>query len=495
MITMEDWVTIRNMKKRNPSMGTRAIAKELGISRNTVKNALKSQEPPQYKREPRVNPELKPFKEYIRIQYTVKHLKGSRILRDLRAKGCEVTESAFYRYLSQLTKTNHQPYMRYETAPGEQAQFDWSPYTVMIAGKLTKVYIFCLILGFSRYRVYTASLSQSQSSVFEALEDGFHRIGGVTQRVQTDNHKTLVDKVAPELKWNRRYLKLTEYYAFTPSRSAVRHPWSKGKVENPFSYLENHFILDNEFSSFEELCTRLTEFEEHVNNRVHTTTHIEPIILFYDQEKDALHPLPERRFIGVKEEFRKVRSDCLVSYKTNFYSVPHIFACREVWVRVSQGRYLKIYSQSNKELATHVLVTDTKGKFVMDPAHFQGYRGTKGTWSSLCHQFLRHCPGEERFLDRLKAQKRINPSRHLTRIVEGMKHFTEEDIKRVVRLCEKYNLYNGPFFVELLHQEATPIESPLSSPSSPDEDDDSLKSPPGVVRSLDSYCMSEFTRP
>jgi hypothetical protein len=35
VITMEDWVTIRNIKRRNPKMGTREIAKIVGCSRNT----------------------------------------------------------------------------------------------------------------------------------------------------------------------------------------------------------------------------------------------------------------------------------------------------------------------------------------------------------------------------------------------------------------------------------------------------------------------------
>ncbi|MBW2647871.1 MAG: hypothetical protein JRE23_17210, partial [Deltaproteobacteria bacterium] len=85
MISMEDWITIKNLKKRNPKMGTRAIAKQLDLSRNTVKNALRSEEPPAYKRKPYTNQELKPFQEYITEQYFVKKLKGSRVLNDLRS--------------------------------------------------------------------------------------------------------------------------------------------------------------------------------------------------------------------------------------------------------------------------------------------------------------------------------------------------------------------------------------------------------------------------
>jgi DNA-binding MarR family transcriptional regulator len=58
VISMEDWITIRNLKKRNPNMGTKAIAKKLGLSRNTVKKALRSEDPPVYKRKAYTNPEL-----------------------------------------------------------------------------------------------------------------------------------------------------------------------------------------------------------------------------------------------------------------------------------------------------------------------------------------------------------------------------------------------------------------------------------------------------
>ena len=92
MISMEDRIRIRNLKKRNPKMGTRTIAKNLDLS-NTVKNALRLEDPPEYKRKTYTNPELKLFQEYITEQYFVKKLKGNRVLNDLRSKGCKVSSS------------------------------------------------------------------------------------------------------------------------------------------------------------------------------------------------------------------------------------------------------------------------------------------------------------------------------------------------------------------------------------------------------------------
>jgi len=484
--TMEDRITIRNLKKRNPKMGTRAIGKQLGIARNTVKKALRTEEPQSYTRAEQINPELIPFQDYIKEKYFIKKLKGSRVLNDIRSKGSKVSDSAFYRYLKRYKPVFERAYMRYETKPGEQGQFDWSPYTVMIRGQLVKVQVFCLILGCSRYRTYMYSLSQTQVSVFEALEKGLTRIGGVPERIQTDNHATLYNAKAKE--WNPRYLRFADHYGFQPSRSEVRHPWSKGKVENPFSYLENHFIADNEFESFDDFSSKLLAFEEHVNNKIHTTTKKPPVELFNAIEKDTLAILPINRYISVTEEFRKVSSDCLISVDGNRYSVPHIFACRNVWIRISQGRYLEVYSQSNKLMAKHVLEKAEKGKIIMNPDHFQGYRGSKGSWNFLFKQFLNIVPGHEDFLKKLKAQKRINPSRHLTKMVEAAKHFSKKDVEKAIKLCDEYNIYKGDLFVDLLHQYAEPV--PISKLN---RDDDPLTAtPPGVTRSLDSYCIQDL---
>ncbi len=485
MISMEDWITIRNLKKRNPRIGTRKIAKKLGLARNTVKNALKSEDAPEYKRETYINPELEPFHDFIIETYFVKKLKGSRVLNELRSKGCNVSSSAFYRYIQQYKPEFTRSFMRYETKPGEQGQFDWSPYTVMIGGKQIKIQVFCFILGCSRYRTYMYSLSQTQSSVFEALEEGLTRIGGVPERIQTDNHATLY--IAKKKEWNPRYLQFASHYGFHPSRSEFRSPWSKGKVENPFSYLENHFIADNKFESFEDFSMKLLDFEKQVNHRIHTTTKKTPVELF-NVEVAELSPLPNNRFIGVSEEFRKVSSDCLISVDGNRYSVPHIFAGRDVWIRISQGRYLEIYSQSNKLIAKYTLEKTDKGKIFINKEHFQGYRGCKGTWDFLSQQFLKIAPAQEDFIKRLKAQKRINPSRHLTIIIEAAKHFSKKDIENVIQLCNKYNVYRSDLFVDLLYQNSEPV----SIPKQEHVNDQSISSPPGVIRSLDSYRTKMF---
>ena len=70
---MEDWVTIRNLKVKNPNIGTRTIAIMLGISRNTVKKALVNDDIPLYNRGvKKINENIEPFINFIKESFLKK---------------------------------------------------------------------------------------------------------------------------------------------------------------------------------------------------------------------------------------------------------------------------------------------------------------------------------------------------------------------------------------------------------------------------------------
>lgn len=84
LITMEDWVTIRNLNSKGQSI--RAIAALMGISRNTVRLALRRNKPPEYKRKEVINEDIAPFVDFIRESILVKKHRGSRVLEDIKSK-------------------------------------------------------------------------------------------------------------------------------------------------------------------------------------------------------------------------------------------------------------------------------------------------------------------------------------------------------------------------------------------------------------------------
>lgn len=441
---MEDWVTIRNLKRLNASFSNRQIGKLLHISKTTVKRALENDEGPNYQRKPTVNIEIEPFKAIIEEKLTVQKLLRSRVLSDIISKGYKGSQSAFYRYVSKNATIEKRTFHPYETSPGEQAQFDWSPYTLVINGELTRIYVFSYILGFSRYRIYEASLSQSLSSTFEALENSIIETTGIPERIQTDNACCFIINASRDnLTWNSRYLQLCGHYRIKPTRSLPGHPWSKGKVERPFNFLEEHFIKGNEFESFEEFCKRLKTFQEEVNNRVHHTTNQTPKYLF-DKELESLGLLPAGRFVDIKEQVRKVTADCLIQFEGSRYSVPYLFATKEVWLKVSKGYRLQIYSSQNQLIAEHVLSL-VKKAVIINEEHYKNHNIERGNWNRLSQSFLRFFPDFEWFPEKLKAQKRINPNYHLTQILEIIKYYNFDDVKNTFSACLQYNVYSYSF--------------------------------------------------
>ncbi|MCP4726130.1 MAG: IS21 family transposase [bacterium] len=444
MLKMEEWVTIKHLKKKDPEISLREIGRKVRCSPNTVKRALERDGPPRYERKPGINPKLEPFKEVIFEMANVKKYKGSRILEELRSKGYTGGKTAFYNYLSKVRINGRKHFTPYETSPGEQSQFDWSPYTVPINDMSVKIYVYSYINSFSRKQIYEASLSENQTAVFEALENSLIESEGVPERIQTDNAKVFIIDASPlRFKWNEKYLHFCGHYGIHPSRSLPAHPWSKGKVEKPFSFLETHFIAGNTFESFEDLCGKLKEFQKRVNNRIHGTTKAAPEELF-KKERDHLIQLPSNRYAGIKLEVRKVSSDCLISYNGSRYSVPWMFAGKEVWVKVSKGYYLQAYSQVNKLIASHALALQ-KGGLQIQRSHYRANDSHTGNLQRLEKSFLDIFPDKKIFIRKLAGQKRTSARYHLSQILQIAKMYHKNDMADALDKSLQYNVFNYAF--------------------------------------------------
>lgn len=452
MIAMEDWVAIKALKAKNPKMSLREISRLIKISPNTVKAALESNEAPVYKRATVSNEKLEPFKDVITEMLTKKNLKGSRILNEIRSKGYTGGKTALYEFLDSIRVDAKKHFQPYETHPGVQSQFDWSPYTVPIDGVLTKVIVFSYINAFSRFIIFEGSLSENQGAVFEAMENSFTESGGVPERVQTDNAKVFVKNASVKnFSWNDRYLQFCGHYGFNPSRSIPGHPWSKGKIEKPFQYLETHFIAGSEFESFSDFITKLKAFQATVNARVHATIKTTPDELITEDRK-TFSALPETRYVGVKEEIRRVTQDCLLSFKGSRYSVPWMFAGKYVWLRVSRGFFLEIYSQANVSIATHKLSSVAKA-VIIDKSHYRASPSSEISFDRLKSRFLEAFPAYELFLEKLHAQKRINPRRHLFQILEISKLYHVRDVHKALDQAMDYNIFTGHFIKGVLEKD------------------------------------------
>lgn len=451
---MEGWTTIRYLAAQGKSI--KGIAAELGVARNTVRLALRREGPPQYRRPPRPNPQLVPFGDEIERMVLVERFIGSRILRELRALGYAGGATALYRYLRRRRAGLPDPRLtvRFETPPGQQGQFDWSPYTVPLGGVDTRVVVFSLTLGYSRRKLFLPSLVETQPAIFEALETAWRYFGGATKELLVDNPRAFVTNASPvRFAWNRHFLELCGHYCVQPVACHPNRPRTKGKVERPFFSLEQQVIKGGAWADLDDLARALVAYSQELDHTVHGTTGERPIERFDREgepggERAHLTPLPARPFVGTHEELRKVSWDCLVSFGGTRYSVPWRYAAQQVWLRPSRGTHLTIRDQHGEEIARHALAA-RKGSTVLDPAHYAGLPTRRAdqprTKALLAHVFLERFPAHAAFVDGLVAQQYNNAGKHLRIILALAEVYSAEAMTAALVAARAHTSFSHHF--------------------------------------------------
>jgi len=169
--------TQQEIVKLHAYYGTREIALRVGWSRKIVRRILSEQgclPPPQ--RTLGLS-KLEPFRETIE-QKVKKGLTVTRILREISEQGYSGGRSILAEHArtvqAQLALQPHKSVKRrFETAPGEEMQIDWSPYRIPIAGTLTTVHLLGALLCASRKLWVYAYRNERQSTLLEGLASAF----------------------------------------------------------------------------------------------------------------------------------------------------------------------------------------------------------------------------------------------------------------------------------------------------------------------------------
>ena len=278
MYELQDWAAVHRVYKQTGSK--RQTAKILGLARNTVKKLLKMTEAPAYHRRPGITL-IDPFRQQI-IEWRCApfYFNGTRIFKELQKIGYTGSIGPLYRFLRRadedIGKISSDATERTETPPGDQAQFDWSEYLMVIGGRTRKVYCFSMILAASRKKAILFSLREDAAAIYDAIQELFEELGGVTLELLIDNPKALVidndPKTEEEIRYNPYALLLAKHLGTELNACPYYWPRKKGKIERPFSYICEQFVKGNTFATMDELNRRGKEFIDEWNSQVHTTT-------------------------------------------------------------------------------------------------------------------------------------------------------------------------------------------------------------------------------
>ena len=198
----------------------RGIAEDLSVARNTVRRYLKSPEAMRPKPRPRRASRLDPDTQYVDRRLE-EGLENCVVLhRELRTLGYDGGYSILKSYVSPRRR-RRQPdaTMRFETAPGEQAQVDWGSMAYLDkagqgwtrldkAGKKRRIWVFVMTLGWSR-ACYVELAGRADTAAFiQCHVNAFEYLGGVPRRCLYDNAKVVAlgrDEDRQPV-WNQRML-------------------------------------------------------------------------------------------------------------------------------------------------------------------------------------------------------------------------------------------------------------------------------------------------
>lgn len=291
----------------------RAIAKRLGVSRNTVRRYLRDLTvAPSYPDRVARATKLETYKPYLlaRIAAAKPHwIPATVLFSEIQDRGYTGGVTQLRGYIVGFKTITPDPVVRFETPPGKQMQVDFTT----ISRHRRTIKAFVATLGFSRATYVRFSEHERQEDWLRGIEEACQYFGGVPQEILFDNAKTImIERDAygeGHHRWNAQLLATARDYGFIARACRPYRARTKGKVERFNGYLKNSFITPLA-ATLSQAGLRLDVatanahigpwLERVAHQRIHGTTGIKPQVLL-DQERFQLLPLPSKSQRAVQQ--------------------------------------------------------------------------------------------------------------------------------------------------------------------------------------------------
>ena len=344
MLRMDKVCVIRYMVMAE-GKSIRSVAREMGVSRNTVTRYLRLSEPVRVERVPRPRPVMEKvaarideiLSEWATRVTPKQRLTGSRLHRQLIEDHYQVGITTVRDYLREKRRQSAEVYIPLVHRPGEEGQFDFFEVTLEERGEFHKAWKLVLHLPYSGRDFLWFYDSCDQLAFLDGHVRAASHFGGLPRRLVYDNLTAAVKRrvgLVPQL--TERFQALVSHYLFEPCFARRGEGHDKGGVEARGKGIRlQHLTPVPRGNSLAEISAAvLQEVETAWRDRVQRDGR--RCRDLWQEECRRLIALPERPFEARRVVLVSVSSKATVEIERARYSVP------STWARLEATAYVGV---------------------------------------------------------------------------------------------------------------------------------------------------------
>jgi transposase len=366
VIRVEDWAEIRRLH-RAEGLSIKEVTRRLGVSRNTVRSALRAESPPSYRRASRAwavdafEPAIRELlAEHPRMPATViaERIGWQRSMTQLKLRVAELRPLFL----------PPDPVQRTDYAPGELAQWDlWFPAVDIPVGfdQTARLPVLVGVSGYSRWLVARMIPSRQAHDILCGHLACLVELGGVPRVGVYDNEPALAARRGRRAKPTEAFDRFRGVLGMGAVFCKPADPEAKGLVERANRYLETSFLPGRSFADVADFNAQLAGWLQRANRRQHRTLRCRPVDRIVEDLRAmmALPPVPPNPALRFGT---RIARDHHVRVDTCDYSVhPRAIGRRvEVHVDLDHVEVLlagAVVARHARSLAKH--------RTIVDPAH------------------------------------------------------------------------------------------------------------------------------
>jgi transposase len=309
----------------------REVAREMGVSRNTVRKYLRESEPVRKCLVSRGNPVMEAVEgridellaEWSTRTTAKQRVTGTRVHRELVAEGYRVGQTTVRAVLCNRRLRKAEAFVPLVHYPGDEAQVDFFEVTVDIGGERRKAHMFLMRMMYSGRDFAWLYDHCDQVAFLDGHVRAFAHFGVIPRRCVYDNLKPAVTKVLfPKRQLSARFQALVSHYLFEPCFARPGEGHDKGGVESRGKNVRLQQLTPiprgqslGEIAGV--LLASLDRDAAHKRNREGQN-----VLERFEQEKRQMLRLPEIPFEARKTVLCSISRSALTKIDGAWYSVP-----------------------------------------------------------------------------------------------------------------------------------------------------------------------------